>query len=327
MSTTSRFLLAALMTIPGGLLSSCYYEPYAYGTSPRTSVSSSVGYNSGGHVSSSLFIRTSNNRWGYDPHCRSYYDYTTRCYYDPYLRGYYPRGYRPPVIIGAPHPHGWRPGMKHCPPPSHVRNHRIANHHQRQDHYRRLKHSWAKNVRCPDSGSNNHHRGSNRHTQSQNWNRHSGNHTQSGTANRGNGRSNTVSGRGIRGGSSWQNRDGSSTGNQRFTPPSRATGHTRGQQTTNRQTGRNSTATPPTRYSSRIAVNAARNRAASQSRSANRSQSTSRSASQTQSRSSSAGRSQSRGNIRQAQSNPKTQRMEYARARVQEIQRSRNKSR
>lgn len=142
------------MTVSGGLLSSCAYDPYVYGpASPHTSVSSSVGYSSGGHVSSSLLIRTSSSRWGYDPHCHSYYDYTTRCYYDPWLHGYYPRGYRPPVIFGAPHPHGWRPGMAHCPPPGHVRNHRIVNYHQRQQHYRNLHHGWAKNVRCSTSES------------------------------------------------------------------------------------------------------------------------------------------------------------------------------
>ena len=45
----------------------------------------------------SVFVGTGNPRWGYDPYCYSYYDYTPPRYYDPYLNGYYPVGYRPPV--------------------------------------------------------------------------------------------------------------------------------------------------------------------------------------------------------------------------------------
>lgn len=126
------------------LLSSCTYEPYRYGS--RSYSSSSLAYRSSGAPSTSVFISTGNSRWGYDPHCRSYYDYKLNCYYDPYLRGYYPRGYRPPVIVGVPHPHGWHRGRKHCPPPSHVRDHRIRDYRKRHHHYANLNHSWARSL-------------------------------------------------------------------------------------------------------------------------------------------------------------------------------------
>lgn len=129
-------------------LSSCVYDSGYYGPPAGNYRGSlSTTYSSSGYSSTSLFISTGNPRWGYDPHCHSYFDYTTRCYYDPYLNGYYPYGYRPPVIVGVPHPYGWRPGHRSCPPPRHYRNYKLRNHEHRDLAYRKLDHSWAKNVR------------------------------------------------------------------------------------------------------------------------------------------------------------------------------------
>lgn len=139
----STLTLASAIT-----LSSCVYDSGYYGPpagSYRGSLSTT--YSSPGYSSTSLFISTGNPRWGYDPYCHSYFDYTTRCYYDPYLNGYYPYGYRPPVIVGVPHPYGWRPGHRTCPPPRHYRNYKLRNHEHRDLAYRKLDHSWAKNVR------------------------------------------------------------------------------------------------------------------------------------------------------------------------------------
>lgn len=104
------------------VLGSCAYDPY-YGTS-----ASGVGYwESGGYgyggssVSTSVFVSTGNPRWVYDPGCFSYYDTTRRCYYDPVLCAYYPAGHRP-TLSGRSHPHGWRHGRTHCPPPARVRD-------------------------------------------------------------------------------------------------------------------------------------------------------------------------------------------------------------
>lgn len=150
--------LVVLAACSGALLSSCIYEPYGCG--PSTSISSSVRHHNSGHVSSSIFIRTSSSRWGYDPHCRSYYDHTRQCYYDPWLRGYYPRGYRPPVIIGIPHPYGWKQGQRTCPPPVHIRTHTIRDHRCRYEHYRRLNHSWCRQIRTTCNSDRNHHQSS-----------------------------------------------------------------------------------------------------------------------------------------------------------------------
>ena len=143
--------------------SSCTDPYYAsgggyYGSSNPSSFSGYGGGYSGGYgdgygygstnFSTSLFVSTGNSRWGYDPSCYSYYDYQRRSYYDPYLRGYYPVGYRPPVIIGCPHPHGWRPGQRYCPPPSGIRNNTVVNYRNRESSYRNLNHSWARNVRA-----------------------------------------------------------------------------------------------------------------------------------------------------------------------------------
>lgn len=134
-----------------GSLSSCYYDP-AYYSGSATAASYSGGYGSGyaygsPSFSTSLFISTGNPRWGYDPHCYAYYDYSRRCYYDPYGHGYYPIGYRPPVVIGVPHPYGWRPGHGYCPPPKYVRDARWSGYHDRANSYRNGGYSWSKGVR------------------------------------------------------------------------------------------------------------------------------------------------------------------------------------
>ena len=138
-------VLAAALLLP-----SCYY----YGPDGTTSVSGSYssgygyGYGYGGSsFTTSIFVSTGNPRWGYDPYCYSYYDYYRRCYYDPYLHGYYPIGYRPPVIIGVPHPYGWRPGRGYCPPPSYVRGTVISNYNNRLERYRGSSYQWARQVR------------------------------------------------------------------------------------------------------------------------------------------------------------------------------------
>jgi hypothetical protein len=132
------------------LLQSCYYsDPYGT-TSVSGSYSSGYGYGygyGGSSFNTSIFVSTGNPRWGYDPYCYSYYDYHRRCYYDPYLNGYYPIGYRPPVIIGVPHPYGWRPGRGVCPPPSYVRGTVISNYNNRLERYRGSSYQWARQVR------------------------------------------------------------------------------------------------------------------------------------------------------------------------------------
>ena len=134
----------------GLLATSCAYDPYysgGYGYSD-------YGY-SGGSYSTSLFISTGDSRWGYDPYCHSYYDYHRRAYYDPFLYGYYPVGYRPPVVYGVPHPHGWRPGSRYCPPPSRIHNHNLSNYRDREGSYRRSNFSWSQNARQRDQGTPN----------------------------------------------------------------------------------------------------------------------------------------------------------------------------
>lgn len=119
-------------------LNSCTYDPY------HTSVgaSYSTGYGHGGRAfSTTTFVATGDPRWGYDPYCHSYFDYRRRAYYDPFLNGYYPVGYRPQVIHGRSHPHGWRPGSGYCRPPGKVRNVTIKNHHNRESAYRHSGHT------------------------------------------------------------------------------------------------------------------------------------------------------------------------------------------
>jgi hypothetical protein len=133
---------------------SCAYDPSytSVGASYSSGYGAGYGYGDGygygnSNFSTSLFVSTGNPQWGYDPYCYSYYDYRRRCYYDPYLYGYYPVGYRPPVIIGCPHPYGWRPGRGYCPPPHHVRNVTVVNYRNRESSYRNSNYGWAKQIR------------------------------------------------------------------------------------------------------------------------------------------------------------------------------------
>ncbi len=126
---------------------SCVYDPYYAPAGGTAAVGYGYGYGYGGsHFNTSVFVSTGNPRWGYDPNCYSYYDYQRRCYYDPYLNGYYPVGYRPAVVVGCPHPYGWRPGSGYCPPPRYVSNVNITNYSNREINYRNTNYSWAKQV-------------------------------------------------------------------------------------------------------------------------------------------------------------------------------------
>lgn len=137
-------------------MSACYYDPY-YNGSGGASVGGSYssggtssyghGYGYGGsNFSTSFFVSTGSPQWGYDPYCSSYYDYHRHCYYDPYLHGYYPVGYRPAVVVGCPHPYGYRSG--YCPPPTVVNNVNVVNYNNRVDAYRRSNYGWARQVRA-----------------------------------------------------------------------------------------------------------------------------------------------------------------------------------
>jgi hypothetical protein len=130
------------------VFSSCAYDPYytSVGGSYTSGYGQGYGYG-GSNFSTSLFVSTGDPRWGYDPSCYSYYDYRSRRYYDPYLYGYYPVGYRPQVVIGTPHPYGWRPGRSYCPPPRTVRNVAVVNYRNRESAYRSSNYGWAKQVR------------------------------------------------------------------------------------------------------------------------------------------------------------------------------------
>lgn len=130
------------------VFSSCTYDPYYTSTGGSYSTGYGYGHGYGGSsFSTSLFVSTGDPRWGYDPYSYSYYDYRSRRYYDPYLYSYYPIGYRPPIVYGVPHPHGWRPGSGYCPPPRTVRNVTMVNYRDRESAYRGSNHSWAKQVR------------------------------------------------------------------------------------------------------------------------------------------------------------------------------------
>lgn len=141
MKKNLRFLsviVAGLFAAIG--FSSCAYDPYYGSTTVGGSYTSGYGgdyYGNGyGGGSTSVFIATGNPRWGYDPSCYSYYDYTRRSYYDPYLNGYYPVGYRPAIVYGASHPYGWSPGSRYCRPPGYVSNVTITNYRNRESIYR-----------------------------------------------------------------------------------------------------------------------------------------------------------------------------------------------
>ncbi len=155
MKTPLRHWAAAVGAVAVCAFTSCTYDPYyssAGGGYSTVGGSYSAGYGDGygyggSGFSTSVFVGTGNPQWGYDPYCYSYYDYRRRCYYDPYLLGYYPIGYRPPVIIGCPHPYGWRPGRGYCPPPRVVRNVTVVNYRNREIAYRNSHYSWSKHVR------------------------------------------------------------------------------------------------------------------------------------------------------------------------------------
>lgn len=130
------------------LLASCAYDPY-YSSASYSYSSAGYGYGhgyGGSSFSTSVLISTGSPRWGYCPYTYTYYDYTRRAYYDPYLYGYYPVGYRPPVLVGVPHPHGWRQGRV-MPPPTRVRTVTLTNYRDRESAYRQSQHSWAPRVR------------------------------------------------------------------------------------------------------------------------------------------------------------------------------------
>ena len=79
----SSLWIRSTLTIASAItLSSCVYDSGYYSAPSGYSGGVSTTYSSGGYSSTSLFISTGNPRWGYDPSCYSYYDYTTRCYYD-----------------------------------------------------------------------------------------------------------------------------------------------------------------------------------------------------------------------------------------------------
>jgi hypothetical protein len=147
----NAFLLTVSALAAAMLASSCAYDPYyssAGGSYDSYNSGYGAGFGYGGrNFSTSYFVSTGDPRWGYDPYCYSYYDYRSRRYYDPYLYGYYPVGYRPPVVVGVPHPYGWRPGRGYCPPPSRVRDVTVVNYHNRVDAYRRSNYDWATQVR------------------------------------------------------------------------------------------------------------------------------------------------------------------------------------
>jgi hypothetical protein len=158
MKKNLRLLISAAL---GALIAlgstSCYYDPAYSTTSVGGSYSSGAygdGYGYGGSsFSTSVFVSTGDPRWGYDPYCYSYYDYSSRRYYDPYLNGYYPIGYRPPVVYGVPHPGGWRPGHGYCPPPRYVSRGYVSDYRNREGRYRNSDYRWAKQVHQRPEGN------------------------------------------------------------------------------------------------------------------------------------------------------------------------------
>jgi len=146
-----RLLAGTALGVAALSLTSCYYDPY-HGGGSSVSASYSSGYGDGygyggSSFSTSVFVGTGDPRWGYDPHCYSYYDYYSHRYYDPYLNGYYPIGYRPPIVYGVPHPYGWRPGVRYCPPPRGYRNVTVVNYRNRAVAYQGTSYGWARQVR------------------------------------------------------------------------------------------------------------------------------------------------------------------------------------
>lgn len=151
MKNKTRLFGGLIVGVAALAFSSCAYDPYYSGGSSytTTSVGYGHGYGYGGsNFSTSVFVSTGSPRWGYDPYCGAYYDYTRRSYYDPYLYAYYPVGYRPAYIRGAPHPHGWRYGQSRIAPPSRVTNVTVNNYRNREHAYRNLDRSWSREVRA-----------------------------------------------------------------------------------------------------------------------------------------------------------------------------------
>lgn len=145
---------AAAATLFALGISSCAYDPYyssaSVGEPYRSGYGGSYGdgYGYGGSsFSTSLFVGTGNDRWGYDPDTYSYYDYHRHAYYDPYLNGYYPVGYRPQVVYGVPHPYGWHPGGGYIRPPGRVYDSYLGNYREREYSYRNSRYDWARQVR------------------------------------------------------------------------------------------------------------------------------------------------------------------------------------
>jgi hypothetical protein len=178
---------AAVVTAAALALSSCVYDPYyassgSYGYGGGGGYGYGEGYGYGNsNFSTSVFVSTGDPRWGYDPTCYSYYDYHRRCYYDPYMNGYYPIGYRPPVVYGVPHPHGWHPGLHSCPPPRHVSHITLTNYHHRAVLYQKSNYAWAKKVH---QGPPPHDRVQNQNFGHKTYNKsNSGSHPYSGTYN------------------------------------------------------------------------------------------------------------------------------------------------
>jgi hypothetical protein len=150
MKKNLRYLaVAAVGAVVAFGFSSCAYDPYYSSVGGSYSTGGyGDGYGYGGSTfSTSIFVGTGDPHWGYDPYCYSYYDYRSRRYYDPYLNGYYPIGYRPPVVYGVPHPHGWHPGRGYIRPPGRIYSGTVANYRNREAAYRNTNYGWAKQVR------------------------------------------------------------------------------------------------------------------------------------------------------------------------------------
>ncbi|MEX1113717.1 MAG: hypothetical protein WEB53_00605 [Akkermansiaceae bacterium] len=146
------WLVAAVGAVASIAFTSCAYDPYYSSVGGSYSSGYGGGYGDGygygnSSFNTSVFISTGSPRWGYDPYSYCYYDYNRRAYYDPYLYGYYPVGYRPPVVYGVPHPHGWRPGRGYISPPSRVYYGTVSNYKNRESAYRSTNYDWAKQVR------------------------------------------------------------------------------------------------------------------------------------------------------------------------------------
>jgi len=161
MKKNLRFwVVAAVGAVASMAFTSCAYDPYyssvggsyssgyggGYGGSYGGGFGDGYGYGNSS-FNTSVFVSTGSPRWGYDPYSYCYYDYNRRAYYDPYLYGYYPVGYRPPVVYGVPHPHGWRPGRGYISPPSRVSYGTVSNYRNRESAYRNTDYGWAKQVR------------------------------------------------------------------------------------------------------------------------------------------------------------------------------------